>query len=252
MRTTATAILFLALGLAACLSEPAENTDLGAKQATAQQRAEPLETPTLEASPPKAAETPAEYSLSVDPQVLPDGRVRLEVSSNIPGTIEVMAGLSLQGQADDDVWVGKNERVRLTNGRGVVTLATSDLPKGKYDAEASFHPRWGFQDSTSRATGISENLSASSSLTLAGSGESAAEVQYRENGQKWVMEHVAMGDPWRPAEWVQRFGQYRELPVNRGNPEILKAYYFPRIDTTLIVNTLKREITIWRLGRAHS
>lgn len=247
-----TSILFFALGLAACSREATQNTDVAAEQATAQQPAQPPESPSLEASPPEATETPAEYSLSVHPKVLPDGRIRLEVSSNIPGTIEVMAGLSLQGQADDDVWVGKNERVRLTNGRGVVTLATNDLPKGKYDAEASFYPRWGFQDAISRATGISKNLNALSSVTLAGSGESAAEVQFKENGQKWVMEHVAMGDPWRPAEWVQRFGQYQELPVDRGNPEILKAYYFLRIDTTLIVNILKKEITIWRLGRAHS
>ena len=162
-----------------------------------------------------------------------------------------MAGLSLQGQADDDVWIGKNERVRLTNGRGVVTLDTSDLPGGEYDAEASFYPRWGFQDSTSRATGISENLNASSTLALAGSGASATDVQFKENGQKWVMEHVVMGDPWQPTELTNRFGEYEELPVDRGNPEILKAYYFPRIDTTLIINTLKKEITVWRLGRAH-
>jgi hypothetical protein len=203
-------------------------------------------------SQPKEVVTPAEYSLSVDPTVLPDGRVRLEISSNIPGIIEVMAGLSIQDQADDDVWIGKTERVRLTNGRGVVILSTNDLPEGNYDAEASFYTRWGLQDDTSRATGISKDLNVSTSLTLTGSGESADEVQFKKNGQKWVMGHIAMGDPWQPVEWVQRFGQYEELPVDRWNPKIIKAYYFPRIDITLIVNILKKEITVWRLGRAHN
>ncbi len=215
-----------------------------ANETTANSPPEEIKDPTLDA--------PDEYLLSVQPELLPNGDVRLKIRSNIPGTVVVMAGVSLHGQADDDVWVGKNQRVRVSNGEGAVTFSTRDLPAGEYDAEAAFYPRWGFQDTVSRATGITREVNAVSSLTLAGSGESAAVVQFKENGQKWVMMNVAMGDPWHAADWVQRFGKYSELRVDRGNPEILKAYYFPKIDTTLIVNVLKKEISIWRLGKARS
>lgn len=235
-------VLLLVIGLAGCSPESEQKPEPVIDQSPQPQQSQQLQ----------AAGMPIQYTLSIDPQVLPDGRVRLDVSDNIPGTIEVMVGLSLQGQAGDDGWIGKDERVRLIDGQGVVTFATDDLPKGTYDAEVSFYPRWGFQDDASRATGISDNLSASSSIALAGSGESSSDVQSKENGQRWVMENVTMGDPWRPSEWTERFGEYEELPVDRGNPEILKAYYFPSIDTTLIVNTLKTEITVWRLGKAHS
>lgn len=240
--------LLLALALATCSRNPAQDTNLAAEQSDDP----PPRSPSFEASPPENAETPSQYLLSVNPTVLPDGRVQIEVTSNIPGTIEVMVSLSLQGQADEDVWIGKDERVRLTNGRGVTIFATSDLPEGKYDAESSFYPTWGFQDATSRATRISMNLNASSSLALVGSGELATELQFKKNGQKWVMEYVTTGDSWLPEDWVEKFGQYEELPVDRGNPKILKAYYFLRIDTTLIVNVLKKEIITWRLGRAHN
>ncbi|MBZ0103091.1 MAG: hypothetical protein K8I65_13085 [Thermoanaerobaculia bacterium] len=236
------------LWLLAC-GTPAPTADEMAETAPAKEAA----SPPVQASTPaqvEEPEVPSSYEVSIDPEILPNGNVRLALGTNIPGVIEVMAGLSLHGQADDDVWVGKNERVRLANGTGTVTFSTADLPSGRYDAEINFYPRWGFQDASSRASRVSEPLSASTTIALKGSGASAAANQFEENGQKWVMEHVAMGDPWRPNDWIQRFGRYEEMRVDQGNPEILKAYYFSRIDTTLIVNELKGEISIWRLGRA--
>jgi hypothetical protein len=193
-----------------------------------------------------------EYTLSIKPDVFPNGNVLLDVETNIPGTIEVSAGLSLPGQGENDIWVGKNKYIRIVGGKGSVTLSTGDLPKGEYNAEVSFFPQWGFKDAMSRATGITDKLTASSRISLKGSGASTSEVLFKKNGQKWVMEHVNMGDPWRPAEWVKRFGHYQEIPVDYGNHRILKAYYFPRIDITLTVNILKGEISIWSLGKAHS
>ena len=246
-------LLFVAAGLTTCFREAPENGAPAVSQSTvAQQVAMPLENQSRDVSVPAAAKTPIQYSLSVDPTVLPDGRVRIEVESNIPGTIEVMAEISLHGQAGEDIWVGKNDRLRLTNGRGVITFATHDLPKGKYDALASFYPRWGFKDATSRATGISEDLETSQMLVLGGSGESATAVQFRKNGQSWVMANVTMGDHWNGKVWTQQFGQYHELSLDRGNPDILKPYYFPRIDITLIVDVVENKIAVWRLGKAHS
>lgn len=193
-----------------------------------------------------------EYALSIKPEILPSGDVRLDVETNIPGNIEVSAGLSLHGQAENDIWVGKSEYIRIVGGKGTVNLSTGDLPKGEYDAEVSFFPQWGFKDAMSRATGITDKLTSSSRLTLMGSGQSVADVLFKKNGQKWVMTHVNLGDPWDAAEWVKRFGRYQEIPIDYGNPRILKAYYFPRIDITLTVNILKGEISIWSLGKAHS
>lgn len=63
-----------------------------------------------------------EYTLSIKPDLLPTGEVLLDIETNIPGTIEVSAGLSLHGQSENDIWVGKNEYVRIVGGKGSVTL----------------------------------------------------------------------------------------------------------------------------------
>jgi hypothetical protein len=189
------------------------------------------------------------YTFSVEPERLPSGDVHLVIETNIPGTIEVSAGLSLRGQDENDIWVGKSEYIQIIDGKGAVTLSTGDLPEGEYEAEVSFFPKWGFKDAASRATGITKELTASSHIKLKGSGVSATDFLFKKNGQKWVMTNVSMGDAWYPNEWTKRFGRYQEIPIDYGNPRILKAYYFPRIDITLTVNILKGEISIWGLGK---
>lgn len=192
------------------------------------------------------------YSLSVEPTIFPNGQVKLHISTNIPGAIEVMADLSLHGQADTDIWIGKNAKVQLNNGVGFAVFNTNDLPKGTYDAEVSFYPKWGFKDSISRSSGLSQVIETSKTVMLAGSGVSPAVVLSKKNGQKWVIENADMGKPWVPKEWVKKFGQYEEFILTSGNPNVLKVYYFPSIDITLIVNVLKNEITVWRTGKATS
>jgi hypothetical protein len=247
-----------AVVVAACGSEAPAPAPSSAAPAPASANADPSASAEADPSAPAVAEptTPnppaGGYTLGVKPTVLHGGDVRLDVVTNIPGVIEVMAGLSLHGQAGNDVHIGKSERVRVANGSGSVIISASDLPQGRYDAEVSFYPRWGFQDPVSRASGISENIEVVEPITIVGSGESAVAAKIRNEGQKWVMENFTMGDPWTPNEWVNRFGNYSELPISRGNPRILKAYYFPRIDMTLIVNVLKGEIVVWRLGQANS
>lgn len=177
--------------------------------------------------------------------------IELMVETNIPGTIEVMAGVDLKGQAANDVYIGKSERVRVVDGAGRTNLFVSDLPSGEYEARVSFYPRWGFQDELSRSTGILEDLSDFQDITLSGTEESAAAAQKRENSQKWVMANVISGYEWNEAEWTERFGTYDELPVEKFNPEIMHAYYFSELDMTMFVNTFKSEISHWRVGKAN-
>lgn len=244
----ALSVLLLVLVFAACSESGPPGPDVAEDSSELDASKSSVGSPPREAAPPE--EVPTEHSLTVVPRVLESGHLSLSIRTDIPGTIEVMAGISLQGQADDDVWVGNSERVRIRDGEGAVTLSTSNLPSGTYDAEVSFYPRWGFQDSKSRASGISEDIVTVATVELFGSGESTASRKVKDEGQKWVMENVTMGDPWRPAEWLARFGNFEKMVVDRGNPKILKAYYFATIDVTIIANELKGEISIWRLGRA--
>ncbi|WP_146010716.1 hypothetical protein [Halomonas heilongjiangensis] len=46
------------------------------------------------------------YSISASTQ-LDNNKLLLEFATNIPGTIEIMAGISISNQAPDDVWIGK-------------------------------------------------------------------------------------------------------------------------------------------------
>lgn len=197
----------------------------------------------------KISHPPQGYSVSVQSQKLDGNRVRLELSTNIPGTIELMAGISLSGQEPDDTWIGKNERVRLVDGTGQAIFDVSDLPAGEYNVEATFYPQWGFQDDESRSSGVDEQLENKHPISLAGSGESAERAGKRNEGQKWVMENVAMGTEWEPSFWRNRFGEWEEFPVTTRNPDIISNYYFETLDMTLVINTLKNEIVVWRMGR---
>lgn len=191
---------------------------------------------------------PEGYSISASSQ-LDDNKVLLELATNIPGTIEIMAGISLSNQDPDDVWIGKNQRVRLENGAGQVTFDVSDLPSGQYEVEATFYPRWGFQDEVSKLSGVDENIEYTHPISLKGSGEPAEVAEQRSEDQKWVMENVIVGSEWEPEFWKSRFGQWEEFPVTTMNPDIISNYYFESLDMTIIVNTLKDEVVTWRTGQ---
>jgi hypothetical protein len=201
----------------------------------------------------KAGETSSSkesYALSVHSRQLSDERVLIEITTNIPGTIELMAGLELVGQAPDDIFIGTHERVKVTNGAGKVIFDVSTLPSGEYEATAGFYPRWGFKDDESRATGITESLADAQLLSLRGSGEPASALIERNKGQNWVMDNaVPIGKAWEPSKWVNRLGMWKEIPVTTRNPRIIKNYYFESVDMTVVVNTLKNEIVTWRMGQ---
>ncbi len=119
------------------------------------------------------------YTLSVAANSLGGGQVEVEITSNVPGTIEVMAGVAVAGQKPDDPYIGVSQKVIVRDGSGKVVLDTAELPSGEYEAEVDFYPRWGFKDQESRRTGIAERLHSSVSITLAGSGEAVRIVSTR-------------------------------------------------------------------------
>ena len=87
-----------------------------------------------------------EYSITVQAIEIEGKKVRLSINSNIPGNIELMAGVSLMGQAPEDTYIGKSERVKVSNGISEIIIDVSDLPSGEYEAEANLYPTWGLQD----------------------------------------------------------------------------------------------------------
>lgn len=245
------ALTALTAGLLAC-SGPPSDSDATPAPAMAQ---EPAPSPVPSPTPPTMPATllaPDQYTIQVDPTVLDNGSVRIAVATNIPGTIEAMASVELAGQKPNDLYVGKTELVRIVNGSGSVTIGTAGLPKGSYEAQVNFYPRWGFQDSASRATGINNEIHSIAAVRLGGTREAASTYLARKEGHKWVAMNLGIGDPWRESDLVRRFGSHEELPVEGLNPAIIKAYYFPSIDTTIFANVLTGEVSHWRSGRANS
>ena len=219
---------------------------------------EPAPTPvaaTPEPSPAPAAAT--DYKISIATLVLEGSKVKVDIITNVPGEIEVVADLTIVGQAPDDKVIGtRGEYILIHNGEGQTILDGSTLPTGKYEVEVSLYPWWGLKDDVSKACGLKQDLgysiSARALVTLTGTGESAEVVKKRNQGQRWVMSNVFVGIKWDPSSWVAKFGSWKELKLTSGNPQILKMLYFESIDMTLTVNVLKGEIVTWQLGKASS
>jgi hypothetical protein len=189
------------------------------------------------------------YKIDVFPKKIGASEVTVEISTNIPGSVDVMLSLGLEGQAPDDVFIGASKRVNIQNGHGVATVGKPDLPNGQYELEVSYYPKWGPQDATARAAGVNSVIETRLIVTLDGSGESAADAQRKENGQRWVMENVYGGTKWNMITWTKKFGRSTPVKVSGLNPNVIKAYYFAQIDMTIFVNDLKGEVSHWRIGR---
>ena len=143
-------------------------SDLGATESDSSENLPALTGTIPEPSPP------AQYEISVEATLdAATNNVEAQITTSIPGSIEVIAELSLAGQAPDELWIGIDKRVILQDGRGSVTLDGSELPSGDYDVEVSFYPRSGFKDDISRATGIEQPIHSRTAVSIVGSGESA-------------------------------------------------------------------------------
>jgi hypothetical protein len=210
--------------------------------------------PNLEYARKKAESSPTAndyYNLSVVGKDLGDGRVQIDVKTNIPGVIEIAVSIDLANQEPTDIYIGTGTKLTLQNGSAQTILGVNELPKGNYEVEASFYPKWGFKDALSKQTGISANIESVFPLVLDGSGESVDSAKKRNDGQVWVMSNVNSGQKWDPSDWVNKYGSWQEIPLANSsrNPEIIKNYYFSSIDMTIVVNVLKQEVVTFRLGR---
>lgn len=180
------------------------------------------------------------------------GAVRGQIETNMPLPIEVMVSVSLHGQRDDDSYIGNDQRLRITASPQSFSIPTTTsrggLPSGQYDVEVAFYPRWGGQNGPPEARAISREIRATRRITLRGTGGSARDAVARTEAQRWLMESTASGDRWNPAEFERRMGPSEQLRVTN-RTDIIVAYYFPRADATVFVNTLRNELVTWRLGR---
>lgn len=195
--------------------------------------------------------TPVDYHFEITASAQSDYEIRFVVTTNLPTPVQVMASVDLADQKPDETYIGYGERMRLEGPETtfVLDVRSSDrsLPSGSYTAEVTFYPRWGAKDGNAKAA-KAPKLTASQPITLKASGESADAVRDRNAKRNWVMENIDMNMPWDEAAIVRRLGPYEKSKSALSN--LHDAYYFPKVDMTLIVNQLKQEITIWRSGRA--
>lgn len=179
-----------------------------------------------------------------------DHIVQFNVTTNVPLPIEVMASVDLAGQKDEDIAIGYDERVKITEPTQRFTVDTSraskPLPSGKYDAEVKFYSRWGAEGN--EAAKDTPDLDVLQQIELKGNGETRGAAERRNNLQRWVMETVFMNSPWNERRFVAKLGPFQKTPATLS--PLHDAYYFPDADMTLIVNHLLNEVTVWRDGRA--
>lgn len=182
------------------------------------------------------------------------------ITTNLPDDAILSTSLALADQGPDDTFIGTAfEKITVRDakagfvidGTQRVSPMNATLPAGTYDVEVNFHPRWDENQAVAAELNIAESVEGVGQVQLGGSGESVADAKEKAELNDWVMMNVNMGDKWDEAYYIEKLGAYRELELESGNPEILKVYYFPKVDMTFIVNVYKGEITVWRQGEAH-
>lgn len=162
-----------------------------------------------------------------------------------------MASIDLVNQRPKDTYIGYTKRLRLDLPVTIHVIDTSEarrtLPSGKYEAVVSFYQRWGAKNGNPAAASV-PNIEAKQLIAIEGSGESADLVRSRNKMQMSIMENFVMNSPWNERYYIERLGDYEKYKSTMSH--LHDAYYFPKADMTLLVNRLKNDVTIWRLGRA--
>lgn len=178
--------------------------------------------------------------------------VFISIETDIATPFEVMAGVSLVGQAPDDIWIGNSERVSIRSRTQKLKISTKkrgeQLPSGIFEAEVSFYPRWGADIAPPATKKIAKEIHATQEFKLIGSGGSAAVTIRKNELQSWVMENTAIGDSFSLVRFQSKLGSSEKMVVTN-RTGIIVAHYFPDADVTLFENTLKRTLVTWRLGR---
>lgn len=196
---------------------------------------------------------PETAELNLDAEVTGDAKVQFTVTTNLPLPVEVMADVSLAGQADDDTYIGFGDRMTLDKPETVFTLDGSDkeiLPTGEYEAQVDFYPNWGAENGNPEAA-RAPRLTATVPVQIRGKSTDPMTVEQanrRNNMQKWVMGTVGMNEPWDRTRFEEKLGRCEKGPSTLS--KLHDAYYCPEADVTLIVNRVRDEMTIWRLGKA--
>ncbi|MBN7763685.1 hypothetical protein JYP52_21335 [Nitratireductor aquibiodomus] len=186
-----------------------------------------------------------EYTISVEARPLSASVVHLDVDTNIPLPIDVMASVSAKNQSPNDVYIGFSKRVRLTSPKQTIEMEGEGLPSGDYTADVTFYPDWGAKDGPREAKSITNEIIGVDDVTLGGAGESIEEADRRNNAQRWVMMNVSSGTPWDATLFVEKLGDFQKTEAALN---LHDAYYFPVADMTIIVSRLKNTVTTWRDG----
>lgn len=76
--------------------------------------------------------------------------------------------------------------------------------------------------------------------------------QYVEShpNTKWALFELIPSTKWNKEKIVNKLGNYEMVEITSGNPNVIKAYYFPEAKVTIFRNIYKDEIQVVRLGRA--
>lgn len=198
----------------------------------------------------EAAPSPSEsYNISVAATAISAYEVSLNVTTNIPLPVEVMASVSIKDQNPQDTYIGVSQRVTLSSPEQTVTIdgRNEGLPSGEYVAEVTFYPRWGAENGSSKAKRIDEEIVGQADVTFTGSGASKAQTDEQNVAQKWVMLEVDIGMPWNEGQFVEKLGSFTKTASELNHHD---AYYFEQADMTIIVSRIKNTVAIWRMGRA--
>lgn len=243
MRTSVFMTL-LAVGVSSCDAPTSDQTEVPSAPTVS---ARPISDPV-----PMISQTSAtDFKIAVEAQPRGD-QVRVVAITNLPLPVEVMASVNLVGQKPDDVFIGTGgERMTVSEERTEFTVDAVDangepLPAGQYEVEVSFYPRWGAKNEAAKNVPDTEGLSKPFPLT--NDEVSAGEAKQIKDRQRWVMLNVISRSPWDEQMFVSRLGKFEKSPSQLSR--LHDAYYFPGADMTLIVNRLKGEVSVWRIGRA--
>ena len=193
---------------------------------------------------------PTKATLSLVATPVSDTIVEFVVKTDAPTPIRVAAGVDLAGQDDTDTYIGHSEFVTLTGPSTTFTIDTGKadqpIPSGSYEAEVTFYQRWGAKDNPAAAD--VEDMAAATVIELRGSGQTRETAEEANVARRWVMENVVSRTPWDEDDFVRRLGPHEKLEAVRR--PVIEAYFFPRVDMTILVYSQRDEVMVWRMGRA--
>jgi hypothetical protein len=197
---------------------------------------------------------PDSLFISLDIKIETEDVIEYLVQTNIPLPVQCMFGIDLEGQEDDDIWIGSSQKVTINKSPFSYKLDISqdELPSGKYQASVSYYHNWGARDGNDLAKKIKQNIENSVDVILTTSNDNLKTKQESSKKQLWVMENLWAGVKWNYDDVVNNLGNPQELIVSNKNSNIVKVFYFPDADMTIFVSKPLKEILTWRSGKTNT